>query len=198
MRRFALTLACASLLAGCTPLGSAPIHINEFGENCYGNSPPAVGNVQINSFAPAEGQTTYMSINFEWIDPGVSGASDAPNVWGGNFTTEFSGYVAQDFELDEPLLTSACNVPPPEDPEDPNLCSISGHPMNGCSSTDIESCPGGTLTFIYQAEDGFQDGQVVDIEFRLRDRCEGTSNEKSATYLIGSGLAIEGAGGEDA
>lgn len=198
MARFALLAIAAALLAACTPLGSAPIHINEYGENCYGNSPPAVGNVQINSFSAPTGPTIYMSINFEWIDPGISGASDTSNVWGGDFTTEFSNYIAQDYEIDEALLTSACNVLPPEDSESPNLCSISGHPMNGCSSTDVEICPGGTMTFIYQAEDGFQDGQVIDIEFRLRDRCEGTSNEKSATYLIGSGLAIEGAGEDEA
>lgn len=199
MNRFLPLLALILPLAGCPVPGGSPVYITEYGEVCNANSPPAIGNVELNSFVPPNGTSNLLSIHFDWIDPGVSGAADAPNLESGWFTAEIGGYIAEDIVLTEDILVRACNSEPFENGEETvNYCTMAGHGLAGCSAGAVETCSSAELTIIYQAEgDGFQDDQVVQMEFRIRDRCLGTSNEKSASYVIGSGLAVEGGGAED-
>ncbi len=180
-------------LTGCPADNIIPMHINDRGENCGDNRPPLVGNVELNSFLP-EGAVDYsLSIHFDWLDPGETEATQAPNLEGGVFSIEFSDAASQDVAITEDLLVAACFPTPSEDNANP--CAGSGHSLGGCSPGQIDTCVGAEVTFIYQAAPAVQ-GDFIDMEFRIHDRCDGTSNEKSATYEVGSGLAIEGGGGD--
>jgi len=196
MRRLLLlTLGLPVLvLSACPADNIVPIHINSRGENCGENRPPLIRYVELNSFIP-EGSIDYaMSVHFDWLDPGESEATQAPNFEGGLFSMEFGGRLSEDIEITEGLLVAACSPTPTE--EEPNPCAAAGYSLGGCAPGQIDTCVAGELTFLWVAVTPLQSGEFVDLEFRAHDRCQGTSNEKSATYEIGSGLAVEG-GGDD-
>ncbi len=206
MRRLLLLTLVLMLpaLTGCPATGGVPMHFNDRGENCQGNIPPFIQNVELNSFliAGQEASGYRMSVHFEWFDPGDPSANNPPsNIEGGDLTIEFGGYTSEDVPMTESLLVATCEsllVGDGEEAVDP--CVLAGHGLGGgCpSGQDIDGCVGGALTTIWVGTSGpLVNNEVVDVEFRLRDRCMGTSNEKSASYQIGSGLAIEGGGGDE-
>ncbi len=192
-------LALVALFAtGCPTFEGVPYSYGPNGIDCPSNNPPAVGNVELNSFFDPTLETFFFSIHFDWVDPGVQGAGDPPNMRGGRFTAEIFGYTTPDIELTEDVLVRACSWPEVEDgASDP--CVLSGHGSSGCPpGGNDDSCTQGEITVpIFSPDGAFTDGQILDLEFRVRDLCDATSNEKSATYQIGSGLAVEGGGGGD-
>jgi hypothetical protein len=195
LMRFLLLLSLALMapaLAGCPADNIIPVHVNDRGENCGDNRPPLIGNVELNSYIP-EGAIEYnLSIHFDWLDPGETTASQAPNLEGGRFSVEFNDALSLDVDLTMDILEAACFPIPSEDAENP--CAGAGHSLGGCATNQVDTCVGAEVTFIYLAAPAVR-GEFITMEFRIHDRCDGTSNEKSATYEIGSGLAIEGAGG---
>ena len=199
------------LLLGCYDPGGGPAGWDA-DPDCAGNSPPAVGNVEINSIEVVDedagdddamddddsGEPVRyytMSIHFDWVDPGVSGAEDPPNlIGGGYFSAEIFGYDTPDFPFDRVNLVEACVVPASEANPDP--CGVYGHGSAGCSSAGaVDTCTQGEFTLPLIAEDGgFPSDEIIELEFRIRDACGATSNEKAASYQPGTGLAVEGGG----
>jgi hypothetical protein len=196
MRRTPALLAVpvlAALLAGCPAFDGTPYSYDADGENCHLNNPPAVGNVELNSIYFEEELKWMVSIHFDWVDPGVQGAEDPPNMVLGQFSIEFFRATTEDITLTREHLEGAC-VPGPEG--DPSVCAVFGHSMGGCP--DAITCSQGELTVPYQPLDfDWVEDEEIELEFRVRDACGAVSNEKSATYTIGSGLAVEGGGGDD-
>ncbi len=187
------SLVLALLLAGCPTFDGSAWGYGPDGENCHANHPPAIGNVELNSFFVPEWETWMFSIHFDWVDPGVSGAEDPGNMLGGWFTAEVLNAIAQDVELDRGVLEAACTWTSIEDELNP--CVLSGHSTSGCP--DAAACSQGELTVPYLPEWQMQEDDEILLEFRVRDACSATSNEKTATYVVGSGLAVEGGGGDD-
>ena len=210
MRR--LALICL-LLSGCFDPGPSAVGWDG-GPACANNSPPAVGNVELNSvLIPEEDQPGddddgaddddsaapvrfySLSIHFDWVDPGVSGAEDPPNlVGGGHFSSEILGQNTPDLGFTRANLVDACSAPSTE--ADPNPCGAYAHGGAGCSSPDaVDTCTTGEFTVLVGAEGlGFPNNELVELEFRIRDACGATSNTKSATYQPGQGLVVEDAG----
>lgn len=198
MRRAAFLPALpllGAMLAGCPTFEGPPWSYSPYGEGCETNNPPVIGNVEVNSFYVVEWETWMFSIHFDWVDPGVEGAEDVPNMLGGRFTAEMMGADAEDADLTRTILENACTWPPPEG-EDPDPCDLSGHSMTGCPSGSVDACNQGEITRPYLPDWLMQEDDVIQIEFRVRDACDATSNEKAVTYVIGSGMAVEGGGEE--
>ena len=197
------------LLAGCFDPGPGPAGWDA-DPDCANNSPPAIGNVELNSLEIIEErdeprdddddsgeEVRYytMSIHFDWVDPGVSGAEDPPNlVGGGYFSAEIFGFDTPDFPFTRGNLVEACVMPASE--ADPNPCAPYGHGSAGCTSEGaVDTCTQGELTIpLTSDQGGFPNDELVELEFRIRDTCGATSNEKSASYQPGTGLAVEGGG----
>jgi hypothetical protein len=203
MTRATLLAACLAALglvaAGCW---SVPPATGWDGtEDCSSNNPPAIGNVEINSIEiPTEEPTDdddsatvalyTLSVHFDWVDPGVPGAEDPPNlIAGGYWSGEIFGYDVPDILFNRDNLESTCGVPAEGDT---SPCAVFGHSSAGCSSGSTEGCTQGEFTIPFTEDfGGFPGDEEVVMEFRIRDACGGTSNEKSATYLPGTGLAVE-------
>ena len=192
---FPAILGLAFVMAGCPTFEGPPASYGPNGEDCHQNNPPALGNVELNSFYVTDWETWMFSIHFDWVDPGVSGAEDAPNMLRGRFTAEVFNAVAQDVDLTRDILESACSWGPVEEGE-LNPCVLSGHSSTGCADATV-GCSQGELTVPYLPDYILQEDDEILLEFRVRDACDATSNEKTATYTIGSGLAVEGGGGDD-
>ena len=199
MRRPLALLASFGLIlltSGCPTFEGTPYSYDEDGENCHANSPPAVGNVEINSLQSEEEETWLISLHFDWVDPGVSGAGDPPNMLGGHIAIEFFGGSTDDIPLNRQILEDACTWEP-EVEGDPSPCIPFGHSMSGCADAK-ENCPQGEITGIFVPLDfTWVQDEEIELEFRIRDACGATSNEKAATYEIGSGMAVEGGGAGD-
>lgn len=198
-----LALVAAACLAACFD-GGGPIAGWDGGSDCQSNNPPAIGNVEMNSLEieeeerggddddSADVRWYLMSIHFDWVDPGAEGAEDPPNlVAGGYFSGEIFGYDLPDFEFTRANLVDACAAPGVEGNPDP--CAAFGHGSTGCPSEEtIDQCTQGEFTLPLEAEGGGFPGDVVlDVEFRIRDACGATSNEKAASYQPGTGMAVE-------
>jgi hypothetical protein len=194
--------ALAALPACFAP--PAPVYGYDPGaEGCLENGAPAIGNTEINSWIdetlsepPSEEDPDglefwLLSIHFDWIDPESGGSP--PNMLGAYFNAEIFHYNVSSIVLNEAELESACAADNGgEDVSAADLCDASGHSMSGCS--DAATCAQGEMTVaIVPAGDAFADSQEIELEFRVRDRCGATSNEKIASYHIGSGLAVENA-----
>lgn len=188
------SLSLAFFMLGCPTFEGPPYSYGPNGENCHQNNPPAVGNVELNSFFVPEWETWMFSIHFDWVDPGVSGAEDPPNMVRGRFSAEVFNAIAEDMVFTRDMLEAACTWGAVQEGE-LNPCVLSGHSSAGCA--DAASCSQGELTVPYLPDFVMQEDDEILLEFRIRDACDATSNEKTATYLIGSGLAVEGGGAGD-
>jgi len=208
VRRAAAVLAL--LLVGCFDPGPGPGGWNA-DPDCANNNPPAIGNVEINSIEVLDEDVGdddagddddsvepvrwfSVSVHFDWVDPGVSGAEDPPNLIGGGFfSAEVFGADVPDYPFTRPNLVAACAMPATA--ENPDPCSVYGHGQGGCSSEGaVDTCNTGEFTVPLAGEGGFPNDRMMELQFRIRDACSATSNEKSASYLPGSGMAVEGGG----
>jgi hypothetical protein len=148
----------ALLAASCGP-GAAPV----FGdEECVGNTPPLIGNLEVNSVFVEESEMWAVCFHVDWIDPGEdelgNRGSDAPNMYGGLFSIELGGVNATSEWIDE------------------------GPSPLGVTIGATE----GELEWSKCIEDSKED-QQLHFALRLRDRCGAASNEKTGTYYIGGG-----------
>ena len=200
MRRPLALSACFSLvllMTGCPTFEGTPQSYDAGGVNCHANSAPAIGNVEINSLPSEEAETYLVSLHFDWVDPGVSGAEDPSNLLGGHISIEFFGGSTEDIRLDRRILEEACTWES-EVEDDPSPCLPFGHSLAGCADAK-DNCPQGEITGLFVPLDfTWVQDEEIELEFRIRDACGAMSNEKAATYEIGSGMAVEdGADGDD-
>ncbi len=162
------------------------------GVDCINNSPPAIGNLALNSDELSDGNGWFYTIHFAWADPGVSGASDPPNLLGGHFSSEvFQREFAEDIELTAERLESGCSTPPTGAEGEIDICSLAHPGTAGCGTGGVEGCTNATFTISYVGSPPLEEGEVIDTEFRIRDLCGATSNEMSIVYTLGSGLLVE-------
>ena len=192
--RWTLPLFALPVLFACQPLDPV-VGWDPGGTNCAENTAPYIDNVQVNSVYVAEEERWLLVVGFNWADPGSGGASDPPNLLGGEFTNELSGMISEDILLTQAILESGCAGD--TDPEEGTatycgLVTVGG----GCPNGGVASCGTASLTvpgFINAVSDDDlpAEGDVVTMEMRIRDTCGMTSNSKTATYTLGQGLIVE-------
>jgi hypothetical protein len=191
--RWTLLFLALPLLLGCQPLD--PVSgWDPRGVNCAQNTAPFIDNVQINSAYIDEVEKWVLVMGFNWADPGSGGASDPPNLLGGEFAIEVSGLTSENILLTEGILESGC-ASYGDDGSATDYCdmlTVGG----GCPSGGVADCGTASLTipgFIIpgSSEVVILEGDVLTMEMRVRDLCGMTSNSKPATYTLGQGLIIE-------
>lgn len=192
--RWTLLLFALPALFSCQPLD--PVQgWDPGGNNCAQNTAPFIDNVQVNSAYVAAAELWLLVVGFNWADPGSGGASDPPNLLGGEFSIELSGMVSDDILLTQGVLESGCTGD--TDPEEGTatycgLLTVGG----GCPNGGVASCGTASLSvpgFIVPVseDDTPSEGDTVTMEMRIRDTCGMTSNSKTATYVLGQGLIVE-------
>jgi hypothetical protein len=192
--RWMLLLFALPTLFACQPLD--PVEgWDPGGSNCAQNTAPFIDNVQVNSAYVGEVEQWILVVGFNWADPGTGGASDPPNLRGGEFSIELSGIVSDDILLTEGILESGCTGDTDPEVGTATYCSlltIGG----GCPNGGVSSCGTASLSvpgYIVPASDdnGVAEGDIITMEMRIRDTCGMTSNSKTATYALGQGLIVE-------
>ena len=169
MRIWPLLLA-ALCLSACGVEEGPYYGYDPSGEECINNSPPAIGNLEMNSQFDNDEVRWLFSLHFDWADPGIQGASDPPNLVGGYFSSELFGYASEDIVFTAGLLQAACGALDPE--TGASGCIGLGHSLNGCPSGGVLSCTEGEFTVPYISLDGpLEEDQEIEIEFRIRDAC---------------------------
>jgi len=193
MPRF-LFLFALFLVASCQPLppyaGWDPA-----GVNCQGNTEPFIQNVQVNSAYLGEEDTWVLVVGFNWADPGRGGASDPPNLDGGEFSVELSDFIAEDTPLTTSVLETGCGGDPDPEIGTANYCGLV-NVGSGCPNGGVDSCATASLAVPIlltptSSETVPLEGDPIEIALRIRDRCGMTSNSKGTTYFLGQGLIIE-------
>ena len=153
-RLFTLSLAFLPLLvSGC------PVTNPQLGpEECVDNTPPVIGNLEVNSYSDSETGQWVVCFHVDWQDPGLNDAgdrgSDAPNMFGGLVSIEIEGYSSGSVWLDE--------------------------------DTAAPGATEGELNYYGCLEDAAAD-ERLDFALRVRDRCNAASNVKTGTYFLGCG-----------
>ncbi|MEE2827563.1 MAG: hypothetical protein VX498_00125 [Myxococcota bacterium] len=184
-----------ALLLACDPL-TVPSGYDPGGVDCQNNSAPAiveddgegVSEVQVDSSQPVGNPNYVLVIGFRWEDPGsATGATDPPNLVGGEFTAEISGVAVPDIALTESVLEAGCT-----EPSDGLLVAHcqdvsvgSGCPAGGAAGCAVASLAV-PLQLVPSGNSGtpFVQGDEIDISFRIRDACGMTSNELSGPHLL--------------
>jgi hypothetical protein len=170
--------------------------------DCLVNSPPFIGNIEMDSAFVNE--AWYVSIHFDWADPGRQGATDPPNLLFGYFSAEARGFDFPSAWLRPQELEAAC-ILGPDDLEAGATCAGFGsndegfphHTFDGCA--DAANCQQGELTAVVLPENGVE-YMPFDVTFRIRDRCGIQSNEVTIPYVLGDGLQVlvdDAAAGDD-
>lgn len=159
MRRLLLLpLAAAALLAGCPPDTSLPVS-----EECASNSAPYIDNLEINSRPPiteeGEPPAAYgLCLKFDWFDPGPD---ENGNV-GSDAPNMFGGLFSVEvggFDAESIWLDE---------------------------DTITQGAPSGTIEYTACLQEAVAD-ELIHFNFRVRDRCGASSNEKSGDYYLGGG-----------
>jgi hypothetical protein len=195
--------AVAALALGVTPSCSAPGTADWIApSDCDTNTPPATGNITINSaFDDETGWRVCFSV--DWVDPGVdelgNQGSDAPNMYpGGYFSAEFTAASVQSVWLSEEQAgngatsgtfeTGVCSedwnpgdtllerYPRPEDLEPGEVPDYTD-----CADWDGDGIP--------QRQDCFAGG-LLHFAVRMRDACGATSNTFTGEYALGTGRLV--------
>ena len=162
MRRFPLALLALSSLiaASCKPVATGL----GLSEECTGNFPPEIGNLEVNSWQDSESGEWVFCLHVDWIDPGRDEAgtqgTGAPNMLGGMWSAEIEGLTTPSSWVDEAPSPKGITL--------------------GANAGELERAYCG---------EHLVDDRVIDFEVRLRDRCDAVSNEKSGSYVIGGGGA---------
>jgi hypothetical protein len=160
------------------------------GVNCAENTAPYIDNVQVNSAYVAEEEKWLLVTGFNWADPGSGGASDPPNLVGGEFSWELSGITSEDIFLTQSILESGCTAT-----EMATYCGLltvgGGCPNGGVASCGTASLSVPGLIVPLSGTESPSEGFVITMEMRLRDACGMASNSKTATYALGQGLIVE-------
>ncbi len=162
MRRASLLFLLALLtlsVASCDP--GEGTYVGE--EECRENTAPRVGNLEINSVYIPLAEQWAICFHLDWEDPGIdevteSRGTDAPNMLGGIFSLELSGYSTVSHWLDEGPSPQGVTI----------------------------DAPSGELEALRCLEEG-QPDQRVDYALRLRDRCGASSQTVRGTYYLGGG-----------
>ncbi len=160
-----LTLLVLLVLAA--PLGCPLENPNLVSEECVGNTPPLIGNLEVNSYPLVDSAVDPPTVvgwgicfHVDWQDPGLDDAgnrgSDPPNMYGGLVSAELTGYNLEHFWLDEDRI-----VP-------------------GATEGEIDAW------WCLEDSENLEDA-IVDFAVRIRDRCDVASNVKTGTYIIGGG-----------
>jgi len=186
--RSLLPLFALPFLFACQPLD--PVEgWDPGGTNCAQNTAPYIDNVQVNSAYVGEEEKWLLAAGFNWADPGSGGASDAPNLLGGEFSWELSGLTSEDILLTQSILESGCTA---QTTTYCGLLTVGG----GCPNGGVATCGTASLTvpgFIVPLSGNVspEEGTIITMEMRIRDACGMTSNSKTATYTLGQGLIVE-------
>ncbi|MCO4769579.1 MAG: hypothetical protein KDA24_06065 [Deltaproteobacteria bacterium] len=154
LRLLGICLAFLPLLSSGCPVTNPQL----VPEECVGNTPPVIGNLEVNSSAIADTDSWAMCLHVDWQDPGLDEAgnrgSDAPNMFGALVSLEVEGYSTPGIWLDE--------------------------------ASAPEGATEGEVNVYVCLEDAKEDEQV-EFALRLRDRCNAASNSKTGTYVLGGG-----------
>jgi|GEM_PF-3479809 len=174
---------------------------------CGTNTPPAAGNITINSSFDGETDSWRVCFSLDWVDPGVDSTgtqgTDAPNMRGGMLSAEFTQATTPSIWLDEDLAgdgqtsgtveTGICSdewVPPDSllaqypnpvdlDPADPQ--------------PDYSGCFDWNENGVAEREDCFS-GAIINFAARFRDACDASSDTVNGTYRLGTGRLVESEG----
>ena len=155
----ALLLTGLSLsLPACAPVPTVlPVEAG-----CETNTPPAIQNLEVNSWLDEEAEQWVFCAAVDWFDPGLDAAgnlgADAPNIFGGIWSVELEGFDTKSSWIDEGPSPGGITI--------------------GATSGELERA--------VCLEDA-QFDQQVRFALRLRDSCGGVSNEKTGTYFLGGG-----------
>lgn len=197
MRFFPIAIV---FLVGCFPPSQIPDGHDAGGVDCESNNAPFIANIEMNSFEQEEDDGLYwLSVHFDWADPGVAGAGDRQNMSGGYISGEllnvqfptvwFTPERLQEGCIDPPEFEGACLESNHGQGDQAGDLTPDGH--RGCGSPDdLDACVQGELTFLYTSE-AFVMYRDILLEFRVRDRCGDESNFKLVEYEIGSGHLVE-------
>lgn len=187
--RWILLLFALPALFACQPLDPVT-GWDPGGNNCEQNTAPYIDNVQVNSAYIGEEERWLLVAGFNWADPGSGGASDPPNLIGGEFSWELSGMTSEDIFLTPSILASGCTAQ--ETTSYCGLLTVGG----GCPGSDVANC--GTASLIVpgfivpvSGSDNPSEGLTITMAMRIRDTCGMTSNSKTVTYALGQGLIVE-------
>jgi hypothetical protein len=149
------------LLQACVAVPTVPED-----EACVANSPPEIGNLEINSLYDEATATWEICFHVDWIDPGrVDGqqGTDPPNMIGGIISMEIRGYAV------------------------PSLWIPEGTGMEGAQ---IGATSGELQWYVCPAEGAAEDAPI-EFAARLHDRCDASSNDKTGIYYLGDGHRSE-------
>ena len=167
---------------------------------CDTNTPPAAGNLIINSEFDPEASGWRVCLSVDWVDPGVGDdgvqGTDPPNMFpGGYFSAEFTAATVPSVWLNEEqggdgatsgtFETGVCSdewapgealttlYPPPDE-----LAEGVTPDYSDCTDWDGDG--------VQEREDCFAGGNL-NYAVRLRDGCGPSSNVIRGSYALGSG-----------
>lgn len=182
--------------AGCFEGSDIPRGVDQ----CTGNTAPFVGNLTVDSFCaddegnpcpptvnpfdpqeitiPAEDPPTTPPDGFQWrllvgftmADPGLSGATDLPNLVGGFLTVMTLG--------SEPATRIFWPTTQPGDPEPPS----NAIPLDPTAS-QVELL----LEYYHEGEGPWRTGEETWVQVYVYDACDAPANELYTRYTIGTG-----------
>ncbi len=98
MARFALLLAL--LGSAC----QADFVAEPLDAGCEVPGPPYIDNLVLNSKLEPESEGWCMCVKMQWIDPGESANTTAPNMFGGYMSAELRGYHVDSVWFDEDVV----------------------------------------------------------------------------------------------
>ncbi len=192
-------LLATALLSACSAPGAADwIEPSD----CDTNTPPAVGNIAVDTVWDSEAQLFRGCFAMEWVDPGVDEAgsqgTDAPNMFGGLIITQFTTAPTRSVWLDELLAppgasTGSYEMPLCSDDWGPTAQQVLDYPpeeeLDQDDPTewppDYSACfdwdENGTL----ERHDCFA-GAIINFQVTARDRCDAVSPAVTGSFRLGS------------
>lgn len=189
-----LPIAIVLLTTGCWTDSGLPLVGDAGATGCDGNSPPFIANIEMASWFDDNTALWQLGLHWDWADPGIGGASDPPNMEGGYVSGEAVGFEVRSLFFTEASLVDSCILYSEEGSSvvaEGSPCDAAPFSRVGCTANSLETCTQGEMTYLLNFEDALVQYQDIVLEFRVRDRCGASSNEKFIEYEIGSGHLLE-------